>query len=96
VTGNSAASLLAASLDTQKRIRQLLVDQVCQAAGGPCVYIGRSMKAAHEGLSIAEGDWQAAVNHLVAALDKFHVPAREKNELLNAVSNLKGDIVAKK
>ena len=85
-----------ASLDSQKRIRQLLVDQVCQATGGPCLYIGRSMKAAHEGLNITEADWQAAVNHLVDTLDKFQVPTREKNELLSAVSNLKLDIVAKK
>src|SRR5207302_7629505 len=39
-----------ASTDSKKRIRQLVVDQICAATGGPCIYIGRSMKASHEGL----------------------------------------------
>ncbi|HEY4682138.1 MAG TPA: nuclear transport factor 2 family protein [Candidatus Acidoferrales bacterium] len=83
-----------ASTDSKKRIRQLVVDQLCAATGGPCVYIGRSMKASHEGLGITEDDWNAAVNHLVATLDKFKVPPKEKDELLGLASSLKGEIVA--
>ena len=83
-----------ASTDSKKRIRQLMVDQICAATGGPCIYIGRSMKASHEGLGITESDWQVSVGHLVAALDKFKVPQKEKDELLAAVSSLKPDIVA--
>ncbi len=83
-----------ASTDSKKRIRQLVVDQICAATGGPCIYIGRSMKASHEGLGITESDWQVSVGHLVAALDKFKVPQKEKDELLAAVSSLKPDIVA--
>jgi hemoglobin len=84
-----------ASADSQKRIRQLVVDQICSLAGGPCVYIGRPTKQAHAGLGITEADWTASVNHLVATLDKFKVPAKEKGELLAAVSGLKADIVEK-
>src|SRR5471032_643075 len=29
-----------------------LVDQICQAAGGPCKYTGKDMKTAHEGMGI--------------------------------------------
>ena len=29
------------STDSKKRIRQHIVDQLCAAAGGPCVYTGR-------------------------------------------------------
>ena len=65
-----------ASTDSKKRIRQLVVDQICAATGGPCIYIGRSMKASHEGLGITESDWQVSVGHLVAALDKFKVPQK--------------------
>ncbi len=82
------------SNDSKKRIRQLVVDQICEATGGPCIYTGRSMKASHEGLGITESDWNAAVGHLVATLDKFKVPQREKDELLGAVSTLKPDIAA--
>jgi hemoglobin len=82
-----------ASTDSKNRIRQLVVDQICAATGGPCVYIGRSMRAAHDGLNITENDWQAAVGHLVATLDKFGVPQKEKDELIGAVATLKPDIV---
>ena len=85
---------IGASTDSKKRIRQLVVDQLCAATGGPCVYVGRSMKAAHEGLGITEGDWNAAVKHLVATLDKFQVAEKEKGELLGLAGSLKGDIVA--
>ena len=75
------------------RIRQLVVDQLCAATGGPCIYIGRDMKSSHQGMGITEGDWNAAVVHLVATLDKFKVPERERKEVLGAVSGLKNDIV---
>jgi len=81
--------------DTLARIRQLVVDQICWATGGPCLYIGRSMKQAHEGLGITTAQWDRAVSHLVATLDKFRVPAREKDELLGIVGKLKADIVEK-
>lgn len=84
------------SKDSQKRIRQHIVDQLCAATGGPCIYTGRTMRDSHEGLNISEDDWKAAVDHLVATLDKFKVPKREKDELLGAVSKFKNDIVEKK
>jgi hemoglobin len=84
-----------ASANSQARIRQLVVDQLCNATGGPCLYIGRDMKTSHAGLGITEADWTASVNHLVATLDKFKVPAKEKGEVLAAISSLKKDIVEK-
>jgi hemoglobin len=82
------------STDSKRRAQQLTVDFVCSATGGPCLYTGRDMKTAHTGLGITENDWQVSVNLLVATLDKFKVPAKEKNELLNLVSSLKGSIVS--
>jgi hemoglobin len=84
------------SQDSLTRIRQHIVDQLCAATGGPCAYTGRDMKTAHKGMGITDADWTAAVNDLVATLDKFKVPDREKNELLGALSGLKNDIVEKK
>ncbi len=88
--------LVGLSTDSQKRLRQLVVDQLCEATGGPCIYIGRSMKTSHAGLGITESDWDLTVKHLVASLDKFKVPEKEKNELLAIASSLKPDIVQKK
>ena len=82
-----------ASESSQKRIRQLVVDFLCNATGGPCVYNGRDMKTVHTGLKITEKDWDVSVKHLTATLDKFKVPAKEKGEVLTAISGLKKDIV---
>jgi hemoglobin len=84
------------STDSKNRIRQLIVDQLCAVTGGPCVYTGRSMKESHAGLGLAEEDWNASVVLLVATLDKFQVPQKEKDDVLALVSTLKGDIVEKK
>src|SRR5688500_1537455 len=32
--------------------KQKLVDQVCQATGGPCTYTGLDMKSAHQGMNL--------------------------------------------
>jgi hemoglobin len=77
------------------RIRQHVIDFLCVATGGPCAYTGQDMKTAHTGLGITEEDWNATVKHLVETLDKFHVPDKEKNEVLAAISPLKGDIVGR-
>lgn len=70
-----------------------LIDQICSASGGPCKYKGKDMKTAHKGMGISDGDFNALVDDLVKALDKFNVGATEKNELLSALGGLKGDIV---
>ena len=82
------------STDSLKRIRQLVVDQLCEATGGPCYYIGRTMKAAHSGMGITEDDWNVAGKHLVETLDHFNVPQKEKDEVLAAITSLKTDIVS--
>lgn len=83
------------STDSLKRIRQRIVEQLCAATGGPCVYTGREMKTSHAGLAISEKDWEVSVKHLVATLDKFKVPSKEKDEVLGAISALKKDIIEK-
>ena len=88
--------LVGLSTDSQKRLRQLVVEQLCAATGGPCIYIGRDMKTAHGGLNITESDWDLTVKHLIASLDKFKVPEKEKNEFLALASSLKPDIVQAK
>lgn len=83
------------STDSQTKLRQHIVDFLCVATGGPCKYTGRDMKAAHTGLNITERDWDLSVKQLVATLDKFKVPEAEKNEVLTAIAQLKGDIVGR-
>jgi hemoglobin len=75
--------------------KKKLVDQICQASGGPCKYMGKDMKSAHAGMGIASADFNALVEDLVAALDKFKVGEKEKNDLLGALGPMKSDIVEK-
>jgi len=72
-----------------------IADQVCQAAGGPCVYQGDSMKLVHKGLGISTAEFNGLVGHLVAVLNKYQVPAREQKELLNALAPMAPDIIEK-
>jgi hemoglobin len=81
------------SKDSMKRDRQLIVDFLGAALGGPIVYRGRDMKTSHEGLNISESDWQIFVKHTEATLDKFGVQGKERDEFLAAAASLKGDIV---
>ena len=82
-----------ASDDSKKKIRQHIVDFLCYGTGGPCIYMGRSMKDSHKGLKISENDWTITAGLLVETLNKFKVPQREQNELLAIVVSLKKDIV---
>ncbi|HZT59190.1 MAG TPA: group 1 truncated hemoglobin [Pyrinomonadaceae bacterium] len=75
------------------RVKIELKSFVCQATGGPCKYMGNSMPKAHKNMKVTEGEFNALVEDLVATLDKFNVPAKEKGELLGALGPLKSQIV---
>jgi hemoglobin len=75
------------------RLKTMLVDQICEATGGPCKYTGKDMKTVHAGMRITEGEFNALVEDLVKSLDKFKVPGPEKNELLTALGGMKPQIV---
>ena len=72
-----------------------LVDQICEASGGPCKYTGKDMKTAHAGMGVANTDFDALVEDLVTTLDKFKVPEKEKGELLGVLGPMRKDIVSK-
>jgi hemoglobin len=73
-----------------------LVNQICQASGGPCKYTGKSMKDAHAGMGVSDADFNALVEDLVAAINKANVAEADKNTLLGVLGPMKSDIVEKK
>jgi hemoglobin len=75
------------------RLTTMLIDQICNATGGPCQYTGRDMKKAHKNMKVTEGEFNALVEDLVATLDKFNVPEREKKELLGLLGPMQAQIV---
>ncbi len=83
------------SKDTKRRDRQLIVDFMCEAAGGPVYYTGRDMKISHEGLGISEGQYDILMTHCQATLDKFEVPEPERGEVCSFIDSLRVDIEEK-
>ena len=79
--------------DGLRREKQLLIDFLCDSAGGPLYYTGRDMASSHRGMRISEGDWTIFLNHVKATLDSFAVPDRERGEVLAFVSSTRNDIV---
>jgi len=73
-----------------------LVDQICQAAKGPCTYTGKDMKTAHAGMNIKDADFNALVEDLKASLDHFKVGDNEQKELIGALATMHDDIVTAK
>jgi hemoglobin len=64
--------------DKQARFKQLNTLLVCNATGGPCLYLGRTMADTHQGMRINDAQFDQVAGHLSATLDKFKVPqARE-------------------
>ena len=77
------------------KLKSNFSDQICDATGGPCSYLGRDMKTTHAGMNVSDAEWNATVEDLVKALDKNKVGAREKSELLGVLGPMKGDIVGR-
>jgi hemoglobin len=95
---NRINSFFKATASDPKRLasfKSKLVDQICEATGGPCKYKGKDMKTAHAGMGITDADFNALVEDLSGALDKFKVGATEKQQLLGALAPMKKDIVTK-
>jgi hemoglobin len=82
--------------DTSKaRVEAHVINFLCVATGGPCIYTGQDMKAAHTGLHITEAEWNISAAHLSETLTKFKVPDKEQQEVMSAIAGLKGDIVGR-
>jgi hemoglobin len=83
------------STPEKQRVRQMLVDQLCAATGGPCVYVGQDMETAHRALEITAQDWDRAVIHVVATLNHFSIHPTERDELLTILGSVREQIVTR-
>ncbi|MFZ0657614.1 MAG: group 1 truncated hemoglobin, partial [Candidatus Binataceae bacterium] len=82
-----------ASYESRKRNRQLTLDYLCAATGGPTFYLGRDMKTAHAGLRITADEWTMSLDYLQRALIKFKVAEPESRDLVALFSGLKDQVV---
>ena len=75
------------------RLKKEVVDQLCEATGGPCTYTGRSMQETHDGMKTTAGEFEVVMQHLDATLDELNVPKSEHDELVGLLRPMRGDIV---
>jgi hemoglobin len=76
-----------------KRIKRLLSEQICELAGGGCIYSGDSMREVHAGHHITEAQFYGLVQILRDSMRHHHIGLRERNELLALLAPMKRDIV---
>jgi hemoglobin len=81
------------SVDTHNRERQLAVDFIAAATGGPTFYLGRDMKMSHKGMGITKADYAAFICCLADTLNTFEVPEGERSEVVAFVTSLEPEIV---
>jgi hemoglobin len=70
-----------------------VTELLCEAAGGPQKYSGRTMGDSHRHLVITDEEWAAFMDDLQKALDKFEVPQPEQDEVTAIVESTKEAIV---
>jgi hemoglobin len=81
------------SQESFRKDRQLIVDYLVSAAGGPAFYMGRDMRTSHTGLNISEREWELFMDHSRAMLDHLQFAPREQDEVLDFLTGLKVEIV---
>lgn len=81
------------SKERVEKLKENLVDQICEASGGDCKYAGKDMKEAHKGMKISENEWNAFVSALKAALEENQVGETEQSDLIALLAPMKDDIV---
>jgi len=76
-----------------EKLKTNAADQLCEATGGPCSYLGKDMKAAHKDMKNTDAEWDATVEDLVKALDKNKVAKSDQDALFKILAPMKADIV---
>jgi hemoglobin len=76
-----------------ERLASQLTDQVCEATGGPCKYVGLDMKAAHAGMTITKAHFNALVEVLQTSMDAHNVPFDIQLEVLSMLAPMHRDVI---
>jgi len=77
------------------RVRAEFKDQFCEITGGPCVYKGHNMTAAHKGLHLTNADFNAVVEDLQAAMDTCNIAFSIQNRFLARLAPMQHQVVTK-
>jgi hemoglobin len=80
----------------QQRVKEQLVEQLCQVSGGPCVYKGTDMKSSHMNMDITKSHFNALVEVLQQSMDARQIPFRAQNQLLAQLAPMHRDVITVK
>ena len=72
-----------------------LTDQLCQEAGGPCVYKGAPMGPVHRDLDIGKEHFNALVEVLQQSMEAKGVPFRAQNAMLARLAPMHREIITR-
>lgn len=78
------------------RLIELLTEQLCQQAGGPCEYSGAPMGPAHQSMEISKGDFNALVAVLQHSMDARGIPFAAQNAMLARLAPMHREIVTRR
>lgn len=62
-------------------------------SGGQASYTGRTMPDAHRGMNINEAEYMAAIDDILAALEKNGIDEQTQKDVLAIAYSLKGEIM---
>ncbi|MEX2471121.1 MAG: group 1 truncated hemoglobin [Gemmatimonadota bacterium] len=79
--------------DRLSQLKGHLRDFLATGSGGPGRYAGRSMPDAHRGMNISVAEYMAAVDDIMAVLDRNGVGESARKDVLAITYQLKGEIV---
>jgi hemoglobin len=75
------------------RIKRLIVEQICDLAGGGCHYSGDPMREVHANHHISQTQFLGLVANLRTAMRRHHVNLRARNELLALLAPMAPDVI---
>ena len=70
-----------------------LTEQICQLAGGPCVYEGMDMESAHFGLDITAAEFNALVEDFQDAMRSEGIPYGLENQVIALLAPMKPAVI---
>lgn len=79
----------------QKHVKEELVLQFCEVAGGPCRRSGPDMKKAHDAMDISKADFNALVEVLQQAMDAQGIAFSAQNRMLAQLAPMHREIINK-
>ena len=81
--------------DNRGDLHEVLVEQICELSGGPCVYTGLDMVEAHGGMDLKASEFDIFVEDSILGMTDAGVPHTVQNRLLALLAPMRADIIRK-